>query len=142
VVVDGWFSTGDIGVVDERGNLFLRGREREEINKAGMKVYPGDVDAVVERFPRTLDVCTFAYADPLLGEDVGVAVVLPGATDESLLALHAWASEHLAAHQLPRRWYLVDEIPRTSRGKVNRANVAAHCEKAKPVNFAELRRRG
>ncbi|HTO53181.1 MAG TPA: class I adenylate-forming enzyme family protein [Myxococcota bacterium] len=141
VVVDGWFSTGDIGLVDDRGNLFLRGREREEINKAGMKVYPGDIDAVVERFPQTLDVCTFAYADPLLGEDVGVAVVLPGATDQTLLALHTWASEHLAVHQLPRRWYLVDEIPRTSRGKVNRANVAAHCEQVKPVNFAKLQRR-
>ncbi len=121
VVTDGWFCTGDIGVMDERGQLYLRGREREEINKAGMKVHPGDVDAVVERFPDTLDVCTFAISDALLGEDVGVAVVLPGASDETLLALRAWAGEHLAAHQLPKRWYVLDEVPRTSRGKVNRA---------------------
>jgi len=140
VVTDGWFCTGDIGVMDERGYLYLRGREREEINKAGMKVHPGDVDSVVERFPDTVDVCTFAVKDPLLGEDVGVAVVLPKATDETLLALHAWASEHLAAHQLPKRWYLLDEVPRTSRGKVNRASVASHCEALKPVDFARLRK--
>lgn len=140
VVTDGWFFTGDIGVMDERGQLYLRGREREEINKAGMKVHPGDVDAVVERFPDTLDVCTFAVPDALLGEDVGVAVVLPDVTDQMLLAVHAWAREHLAAHQLPKRWYLLEEIPRTSRGKVNRTNVARHCESLKPVDFKRLDR--
>lgn len=138
VVIDGWFCTGDIGVIDERGQLYLRGREREEINKAGMKVHPGDVDAVVERFPDTLDVCTFAVPDALLGEEVGVAVVLPDVSDTMLLDLHAWAREHLASHQLPRRWYLLDEIPRTSRGKVNRADVAQHCATLKPVDFNRL----
>ncbi len=139
VVTDGWFCTGDIGVMDERGQLYLRGREREEINKAGMKVHPGDVDAVVERFRGTLDVCTFAVPDALLGEDVGVAVVLHEASDETLLALRAWAGQHLASHQLPKRWYLMDEIPRTSRGKVNRASVARHCESLNPVDFNRLR---
>src|SRR5262245_41656928 len=60
VVSAGWFHTGDIGVLDERGWLHLRGREREEINKGGMKIYPGDVDAVIEQFDQTLDVCAFA----------------------------------------------------------------------------------
>lgn len=140
VVTDGWFCTGDIGVMDERGRLYLRGREREEINKAGMKVHPGDIDAVVERFPDTLDVCTFAVEDPLLGEDVGIAVVLPEASDDTLIALRAWAAEHLASHQLPKRWYLLDEIPRTSRGKVNRASVASHCEALKPVDLPRFRK--
>ncbi len=63
VTTDGWFCTGDTGFLDERGYLYLRGREREEINKGGTKVYPGDIDAVVERFPGTLDVCAFAYPD-------------------------------------------------------------------------------
>jgi acyl-CoA synthetase (AMP-forming)/AMP-acid ligase II len=49
VVSAGWFVTGDIGAIDDRGWLYLRGREREEINKGGMKVHPSDVDAVVER---------------------------------------------------------------------------------------------
>src|SRR5262249_13172611 len=104
VVADGWFATGDIGMIDDRGYLYLRGREREEINKGGTKIYPGDVDAVIERFPHTLDVCTFALEDPLLGEDVGVAVVLDRRDDEVLRTLHAWTSEHLATHQLPKSW--------------------------------------
>jgi len=138
VVNNGWFATGDIGVIDDRGWLTLRGREREEINKGGMKVYPGDIDSVIERFTATLDVCSFAYADPLLGEDVGVAVALKQNDDFTLRELHRWASEHLAVHQLPQRWYLLEEIPRTSRGKVNRAQIAQYCVARQPVDMAAL----
>jgi len=136
VVADGWFCTGDVGAFDERGYLYLRGRERDEINKGGAKVYPSDIDAVVERFPGVLDSCTFAIEDPLLGEDVGIAVVLDAASSDVLARLHDWAGAHLAAHQMPRRWYVVPEIPRTSRGKVNRARVAEHCAREQPVRFA------
>ncbi|HKW13252.1 MAG TPA: fatty acid--CoA ligase family protein, partial [Candidatus Krumholzibacteria bacterium] len=138
VVSHGWFATGDIGVIDDRGWLVLRGREREEINKGGMKVYPGDIDGVIERFAATLDVCSFAYADPLLGEDVGVAVALKQHNEATLRELHQWARQHLAAHQLPQRWYVLDEIPRTSRGKVNRAQIAEHCMSRRPVDIISL----
>ena len=138
VVSHGWFATGDIGVIDDRGWLVLRGREREEINKGGMKIYPGDIDGVIERFTATLDVCSFAYADPLLGEDVGVAVALKQNDDATLRELHRWARAHLAAHQLPQRWYILDEIPRTSRGKVNRSQIAGHCETRRPVDMSSL----
>jgi acyl-CoA synthetase (AMP-forming)/AMP-acid ligase II len=140
VVSRGWFLTGDIGVVDDRGWLYLRGREREEINKGGMKVYPADVDAVIERFRATTDVCTFAYPEALLGEDVGVAVVLADTADATVLDLFDWTSRHLARHQVPQRWYVVPEIPRSSRGKVNRASVAERCAALTPVNLASLRR--
>jgi len=142
VVTDGWFSTGDIGYLDDRRYLYLRGRQREEINKGGMKVYPTDVDAVIERFDETLDVCTFAMADPLLGEDVAVAIVLRDGSDATLLALRNWTTVHLAPHQIPKRWYRLDEIPRTSRGKVNRADVAKHCLGQIPIPYAELMKRG
>jgi oxalate---CoA ligase len=141
VVADGWFSTGDIGLLDDRGWLFLRGREREEINKGGVKVYPGDVDGVIERFPDVLDVCSFGQSDPLLGEEIGVAVALQKASDSILVKLHEWTAIHLAAHQMPKRWYVVDEIPRGSRGKVNRIDVADHCERREPVPYARLLRR-
>jgi long-chain acyl-CoA synthetase len=104
VVTQGWFVTGDIGLVDDRGYLYLRGREREEINKGGMKIYPSDIDSVVERFEETTDVCTFAFEEPLQGE------------------------------------YIVDEIPRTSRGKVNRSTVAERCASLKSVDFRALMR--
>ncbi|HKP29356.1 MAG TPA: class I adenylate-forming enzyme family protein [Gemmatimonadales bacterium] len=137
VVSAGWFLTGDIGMIDDRGVLYLRGREREEINKGGMKVHPADVDSVVERFAGTLEVCCFGYADRLLGEEVGIAVVLgEGASLDDLLA---WTRRHLAEHQVPQRWYLLEEIPRTSRGKVNRTSVAEQCAS---LQAADVRRGG
>ena len=138
VVSQGWFFTGDIGIVDERGWLYLRGREREEINKGGMKVYPGDIDSVAERFEETADVCTFGYEEPLHGENIGMAVVLKSPGDKSVVSLYHWLKRHLAAHQMPQRWYLVDEIPRTSRGKVNRTKVSRKCAVLKPVDLRKI----
>jgi acyl-CoA synthetase (AMP-forming)/AMP-acid ligase II len=138
VVREGWFVTGDIGVADERGVLYLRGREREEINKGGVKVYPGDVDAVAERFAAVTDVCSFALDDPHYGQNVGVALVLSPSDDAALRELHGWMKEHLAEYQLPIRWYVLDEIPRTSRGKVNRARVAEACGQRAPVDLHRL----
>jgi acyl-CoA synthetase (AMP-forming)/AMP-acid ligase II len=142
VMSAGWLRTGDVGLVDERGWLYLRGREREEINKGGMKIYPADIDAVVERFEDAVDVCAFALEDALLGEDVGIAVVLRDGSAAKLGALREWMALHLARHQMPRRWYLVDEIPRTSRGKVNRSAVAARCVELQPVHPAGPGSRG
>jgi acyl-CoA synthetase (AMP-forming)/AMP-acid ligase II len=134
VVSQGWFLTGDIGLIDDRGFLYLKGREREEINKGGMKVHPADIDAVVERFEGTTDVCTFACPDPLLGENVGIAVVLGSDHPDILRGLHKWTASHLAQHQMPVRWYVLPEIPRTSRGKINRRQVAEHCATLRPVD--------
>jgi acyl-CoA synthetase (AMP-forming)/AMP-acid ligase II len=127
-VADGWFLTGDIGFLDAQGRLVLRGRERDEINKGGMKIYPSDVDAVVERFPGVNDVCTFALDDAIYGQTVGIAAVLETADDGRIRDLHAWMSARLAEWKMPSRWWLVREIPRTSRGKVNREAVKASCE--------------
>jgi acyl-CoA synthetase (AMP-forming)/AMP-acid ligase II len=120
--------TGDIGMLDDQGRLVLRGRERDEINKGGMKVFPSDIDAVVERFDRTNDVCTFAFEDPIYGQNVGIAVVLEDRSDETIKALYAWMKSHLAESKMPMRWWVIDAIPRTSRGKINRDAVRDACQ--------------
>ncbi len=140
VVSQGWFFTGDIGVVDDRGWLYLKGRERDEINKGGMKVHPSDIDAVAERFDKTVDACTFGYEDPLHGENVGIAFVLKATGDADIKGFHDWLKHHLAKHQMPQRWYLLDDIPRTSRGKVNRSDVARRCGSLSPVDLRKVLR--
>lgn len=140
VVSQGWFFTGDIGIVDDRGWLFLKGRERDEINKGGMKVHPSDIDAVAERFDKTVDVCTFGYEDPLHGENVGIAFVLKTAGDDGIAEFHDWLKHHLGKHQMPQRWYLLSEIPRTSRGKINRSEVAKRCGALAPVDLRKVLR--
>ncbi|HEY1726010.1 MAG TPA: class I adenylate-forming enzyme family protein [Steroidobacteraceae bacterium] len=140
VVSQGWFFTGDIGLIDDRGLLYLRGREREEINKGGMKIYPTDIDTVAEQYEHTLDVCTFAYEEPLYGESIGIAVVLRDAGDEHFRGLFRWLKRHLAQFQMPQRWYVTDQIPRSSRGKVNRSAIASMCANLTAVDHAALMR--
>lgn len=136
VVSQGWFFTGDIGLIDDREYLYLKGREREEVNKGGMKIYPGDIDAVVDRFPAILDTCAFAFDDSLLGQDIGIALVLASSDTNTIRNLYDWVRLHLASHQVPVRWYLLNEIPRTSRGKVNRESVAKRCSSLRPIDPA------
>jgi acyl-CoA synthetase (AMP-forming)/AMP-acid ligase II len=140
VVSGGWFLTGDLGLIDERGRFYLKGREREEINKGGAKIYPEDVDAVVERFEHALAVCTFGMADPLYGQNVAMAVVLTRQDAEVIQALHHWMKAHLADFKMPQRWYVVDALPKNSRGKVSRRSVEEMCAGLAPLDLAAVLR--
>jgi acyl-CoA synthetase (AMP-forming)/AMP-acid ligase II len=137
-VRDGWLSTSDLGFVDERGYLFLTGREREEVNRGGLKIYPGDVDAVAERHGAVIDVCAFAFEHPTSGQELGIALVMSRRDPGTLRSLYDLMAAHLAPHQLPQRWFLMDAIPRSSLGKVNRHAVADACAQLTPVNLRDL----
>jgi len=134
----GWFLTGDLGFLDPRGYLYLRGRIRDEINKGGAKVYPADIEAVVERFPGVADLCCFAVEDPHYGQNVGLALVMANGDDDSVRQLHEWMKTHLAEHQMPVRWHLLETLPRTSRGKVNRDQIAEVCRTTPAVNLRAI----
>jgi acyl-CoA synthetase (AMP-forming)/AMP-acid ligase II len=135
VVSGGWFLTGDLGLLDERGRLYLRGREREEINKGGTKIYPQDIDIVVERFERTREVCAFSVADPSYGQNVAMAVVLSDQEAPTIQALHGWMKRHLAEYKMPVRWYLLDSLPYNARGKINRSRVQECCAQLAPLDL-------
>ncbi|MEX2224628.1 MAG: class I adenylate-forming enzyme family protein [Candidatus Rokuibacteriota bacterium] len=137
-IVDGRFATGDLGLLDERGWLHLRGRERDEINKGGMKIAPAEVDAAAEGCPRVADVCAFAMDDPLYGQNVGLAVALTDRGDAAVRELYAWMRERLSEGKLPARWWLVDAIPRSERGKVNRDGVREACADRPPLDLARI----
>jgi long-chain acyl-CoA synthetase len=135
VVSHGWFMTGDIGILDVQGRLFIRGRERDEINKGGMKVFPADIDGIVEQLSVVNDVCSFGFTDEAYGENVAIALVLENQEPGTVLEIQEWIATHLAEHKHPVRWYLIDEIPRTSRGKINRSNVMESCMAIEPLNL-------
>jgi oxalate---CoA ligase len=137
-VCEGWFIPGDIGLFDERGIFYLKGREREEINKGGTKIYPADIDAVIERFDRARDVVTFGIDDPLYGQEVAIAVTLEDNSHGTIRSLYQWTKRHLAKHKIPARWYLVDSIPRTSRGKINRNEVRDQCLRLSPLDLRKI----
>ena len=140
VISGGWFYTGDIGVVNDRGWLYLKGREREEINKGGTKIYPADIDAVVEQFELTKEVCAFAMADPLYGQNIAMAVVLKDENSATIRALHDWMKRRLAEFKMPVRWYAVDSLPRNSRGKISRIEVEERCAAKRPLDLQSILR--
>ncbi len=131
VLQNGWFHTGDIGRIDPSGEMWLTGRAKYEINRGGMKVHPEDIDILLERHADVQEACAFAIPDEAIGEVIGVAVCLTEGAPAEISGLKAWCRERLVKEKNPDRWYLVDEIPKTDRGKINRDTVADVCLKMK-----------
>ena len=126
----GWYHTGDIGTVDEAGVIRLSGRAKSEINRAGIKVHPEEVDLLLERHPEVAEACTFAVEDAISGEIVGTAVCLADGAAVTPAELRAWCLERMRRESVPERWYVVDRIPKTDRGKINRDAVKAYVQGA------------
>jgi acyl-coenzyme A synthetase/AMP-(fatty) acid ligase len=122
----GWFNTGDIGTINHDGIIKLTGRKKYEINRGGLKVHPEDIDLLLETHQDVLEACAFGIPDEISGEVVGVAVVL---IDENvdLNAIKKWLLSNLLREKNPERWYVIKEIPKTDRGKINRDNVSNYC---------------
>ena len=120
---DGWFRTGDEGVLDAQGYLTLTGRIKEIINRSGEKVSPREIDEVLMAHPAVAEAVAFAVPHPTHGEEPGVAVVLSEAVPERDLLAHCRV--HLADFKCPRKVYIVDSLPRTATGKIQRRIVAA-----------------
>ena len=122
---DGWFGTGDEGVLDEDGFLFLTGRIKELINRGGEKISPSEVDSALLDHPDVAAATTFAIPHPTLGEEVAAAVVLNEDAAISDKALADFLRVRLADFKVPRRILMVDDIPKNFTGKVQRHTLAA-----------------
>jgi acyl-CoA synthetase (AMP-forming)/AMP-acid ligase II/CBS domain-containing protein len=118
---NGWFRTGDLGVLDAAGYLTLVGRLKEMINRAGEKIAPHEVDTVLLQHPAVAEAVCFGVPHPMWGEEVQAVVVLSGAVTERQLIRHC--QEHLAEFKIPKRLHFVDAIPRGATGKVQRNRI-------------------
>lgn len=122
---DGWLATGDLGewsTSDGQRRLVVRGRMGELINSGGEKVWPDDVEPILAAHPAVGEVAVAGVKDAEWGQRV-TAFVVPrsGAEPPSLDELRALVKEQLPGYCAPRALFIVDEIPRTAIGKVQRA---------------------
>ena len=118
---DGWFRTGDIGRIDEDGYLFLVSRAGAVINMAGRKVFPEEVEVVLDRHPMVAESRVFGRQHPALGEVIEAEIVLAGVGTD-LGPLHAHCRELLASYEIPTRFHVVPALPRTAvTGKIRRS---------------------
>ncbi len=122
--VDGWFRTGDLGYLDEDRYLFITGRLKEIINRGGEKISPAEVDKVLMDHPAVAQATTFGMPHGKLGEDVAAAVVLRTDASVSETDLQEFAALRLAEYKVPRRIVIVDQIPKSATGKLQRLGLA------------------
>ncbi len=122
---DGVYHSGDLGFLDDDGNLFIRGRRSELILRGGANVYPAEVERVLRAHPGVADAAVFGVPDERLGQRVA-AVVTPAA-DARLSAddLRAHCSAELARYKVPERIRIDATLPRNSMGKVLKRELVA-----------------
>jgi oxalate---CoA ligase len=122
---NGWFRTGDQGVMDDEGYLSITGRLKEIINRGGEKVSPREIDEILMDHPAVAQVVCFGMPHAKLGEEVAAAVVLREGAASSERELQAFVSGRAAEFKVPKRILILDEIPRGATGKLQRIGLAA-----------------
>lgn len=124
---DGWHHTGDLGMIDEDGFLFFKGRkaERELIKPGGENVFPAEVEKTILKHDAIEDVCVFGVPDPKFGEGIkAVCSLKPGCT-LTKEALISFCGSKIAGYKKPRHVEFVDVLPKTKAGVVDRERIKA-----------------
>ncbi|MDP1688346.1 AMP-binding protein, partial [Hydrogenophaga sp.] len=117
---DGFFKTGDVGRIDERGYVNIVGRSKDLIISGGYNVYPAEIEGYINEMPGVVESAVIGVPHPDFGE-VGVALVIakPGAVVDAAQVLASLKSR-LANFKIPKRCFVVSELPRNTMGKVQK----------------------
>ncbi len=121
---DGWLRTGDLGSLSETGELTIRGRIKELINRGGEKISPEHVEGILASHPDVLEVAVFGVPDTLYGETVAAVVVPRGSASPAPAALAEFCRDRLAPFEIPASFQLAIELPHTAKGSLDRRAVA------------------
>ena len=120
VCVDGWFATGDLAETDAAGRVYLKGRKKSVMNVSGMKVFPEEVEAVLDRHPAVARCRVFGIAHGVLGNLPAAEVVLSERETADTRELIRWCRKSLSAHKVPVRVEQVAALSLTASGKLRR----------------------
>ncbi len=121
---DGWWPTGDVGYLDDGGDLFLVDRAAEVVVVAGFSVYPREVEAVIVQVPGVLEAAVIGVPDEATGHSVVAYVRAPDAVAAAVVeAVRVRCDEALAAFKRPTRIEVVDELPTTLAGRVRKGEL-------------------
>ena len=122
--INNWFRTGDEGFFDEDGYLKISGRLKEIINKGGEKISPLEVDNILMDFPPIDQALCFGYKDKMLGEDIAVAIKLKENKSCTEDDIKFYANTKLAKFKIPKKIFIVEDIPKGATGKLQRIGLA------------------
>lgn len=122
---NGWFRTGDQGVMDAEGYISLTGRLKEIINRGGEKISPREVDEILMDHPAVAQVVCFGMPHPKLGEEVAACVVLREGQAATERELQDFVGQRAADFKVPKKILFMEEIPKGATGKLQRIGLAA-----------------
>ena len=121
ILQNGWFMTGDMASKQPDGLIRVEGRKKSMINVSGNKVFPEEVEAVLNGHPNVAASRVSGYVHRLLGECVQAEIVLkPGAAAIDAEVIHAWCRGRLSIYKVPQKVIFVEELPMTDSGKIKR----------------------
>lgn len=118
-----WHYMGDRGVTDEAGHLYVLSPVNHQINRGGLKVDPGEVEAALWAHPRLLDAAVAAVPDAVHGQIICACVVPEHGARPTLMEVRSFLAGSLARHKLPERLCVLERVPRSRVGKVDRAEL-------------------
>lgn len=121
VRTDGFFITGDMGLIEPDGYLRLIGRAKDLIICGGLNVYPKEIEDAIDALDGVIESAVFAIPHPDFGEAVGAAVTLRPSATLTALSIIASLRTQLAGFKTPKRVYILDELPRNAMSKVQKA---------------------
>jgi len=122
---DGWFHTGDIGILDGEGYLSIVDRKKDMIIRGGLNVYPRELEEVLLTHPAVSQAAVVGIADPRLGEEVKAFIVLKADVTLTPDELIDWCKGQFAAYKYPRRIEFRAELPTSATGKVLKRELRA-----------------
>ena len=125
IIKDGWLYTGDIGRIDEDGELFILGRKKEMIIVSGQNIFPSDIEDVLSIHPKVAGVVVVGVPDPKRGETVRAAINLKDGEVATEEEIRSFCREHLADYKVPRQIMFVDSLPRTATGEIRKEEIKA-----------------
>ncbi len=117
-IVEGWLHTGDIGKLDDEGYLYILDRKKDMINRGGEKIYSLEVENIILRYSKVLEVAVVGVTDEFLGEAVKAVVALRPGQTASEEEIKKFCSEHLADYKVPKYIEFLGSLPRNPAGKV------------------------
>lgn len=120
---DGWWYPGDLGMLDEHGYLYLKGRAKDMIIRGGINIYPAEVEAVLQSHPAVADCAVAGWPSREFNEEVAAFVILKDAASPG--QLREWCRGRMAPYKVPREVFVLQELPRNALGKVIKTQLSS-----------------
>ncbi len=115
---EGWFHTGDEGIVDEEGNLKIVGRITDMILRGGENIYPQEIEGILCKHPKVKDVAVVGMPDDRLGEKVCVYIVPKSGETVTFDEMVSFLKDKVTTHKIPERLEIIERFPMTDAGKI------------------------